>query len=97
MDARKYYKIKLCENVGRVFREMFENVDGFGSQEGADLVNKSMGLSSTGSGMLYRNLGYDEIALSIDKKIGEIDFSLYDGIVVIVRGGSFFRSLCVVS
>lgn len=89
MDARKYYKIKLCENVGRVFWEMFENVDGFGSQEGSDLVNKSKGLSSTGSGMLYRNLGYDEIALSIDRKIGEIDFELYDGIVVIVRGGSF--------
>ena len=72
-----------------MFREMFENYDGFGSQEVNDSGNIEDMLSSRGDGMLYRNLGYDEIALAIDKKIGEIETSVYDGIVVIVRGGSF--------
>ena len=72
-----------------MFWGMFENYDGFGSQEVNDSWNIEDMLSSRGDGMLYRNLGYDEIALAIDKKIGEIETSVYDGIVVIVRGGSF--------
>lgn len=70
---------------------MFEGYDGFGNGSGHDHGTEFDGLNIRikADGSRYRYLSYDEIGLAIDKQIDAIDFDVYDGIVVVVRGGSF--------